>query len=90
MTSIWTFVKKSENRAILSWIGGGVVVVAGGLWAVVTFLWPDHSPTTVCAQQGSISAGRTASGNTISNTTSGSAAPGGSGGSVACVEGAKK
>jgi hypothetical protein len=88
MMAMWTFIKSDKNRAILSWIGGGVVVAASGLWAVVTFLWPDHSPTTVCAQQGSVSAGRDASGNTVTNT--GGAAPGSSAGSVACVEGAKK
>jgi hypothetical protein len=88
--SIWTFVKKSENREILSWIGGGVVIVAGALWAVVTFLWPDHSATTVCAKQGSIAAGRDASRNRITTKTVGSSAPAGSEGSVACVEGAKK
>src|ERR1700724_2346090 len=31
------FVKDPHNRAALSWLGGGIVVVAGGIWAVVKF-----------------------------------------------------
>ena len=30
--------KDPEKRAILSWLGGGAVVVAGGIWTVVTFV----------------------------------------------------
>jgi tetratricopeptide (TPR) repeat protein len=30
--------KDPDKRAILSWIGGGAVVVAGGIWTVVTFV----------------------------------------------------
>jgi len=33
--------KDPDKRAILSWIGGGAVVVAGGVWTVVTFI-VDH------------------------------------------------
>jgi tetratricopeptide (TPR) repeat protein len=33
--------KDPEKRAMLSWLGGGAVVVAGGLWAVFTF-YVDH------------------------------------------------
>ena len=29
--------KDPEKRAVLSWLGGGAIVVAGGLWAVFTF-----------------------------------------------------
>jgi hypothetical protein len=52
MNSIWSFASKPKNRQIISWIGSGIVVVAGGIWAVITFLWtPDHSggrpPSTV-------------------------------------------
>jgi hypothetical protein len=31
------FAKDPEKRAILSWIGGGAVIVAGGVWTAVTF-----------------------------------------------------
>jgi hypothetical protein len=31
-------IKDPDKRAILSWLGGGAVVVAGGIWTVVTFV----------------------------------------------------
>src|ERR1700730_12985820 len=33
-------IKNPDTRAILSWLGGGAVVAAGGIWTVVTFV--DH------------------------------------------------
>jgi tetratricopeptide (TPR) repeat protein len=51
-------VKDPDKRAILSWIGGGAVVVAGGIWTVVTFV-VDHKDahdkkgdTNITVQQG--------------------------------------
>ncbi len=41
MPSLLTLVRNPENRAILSFIGGAVVVVAGGLWTAATF-YIDH------------------------------------------------
>jgi hypothetical protein len=35
--TVWAFLKDPGNQAVLSWIGGGVVVAAGGIWAVVKF-----------------------------------------------------
>jgi hypothetical protein len=76
MRSLWSFISKPGNRAILGWLGGGVVIVAGGVWAVVTFLWPPHeAPTTVCAQQG-VAVGGSVSGSTITNTAIGSSSSG--------------
>ena len=33
----WAFLKSSDNRTIVSWVSGGVVVVAGGFWTVFKF-----------------------------------------------------
>jgi hypothetical protein len=35
--AVWTFLKDPANQALLTWIGGGIVVIAGGIWAVVKF-----------------------------------------------------
>ncbi|SDR09092.1 hypothetical protein SAMN05519103_00702 [Rhizobiales bacterium GAS113] len=90
MGSLWLILAKPKNRAVLSWIGSGLVVVAAGIWAVVTYVWPHESthegPKVVCAQQGSVAAGGNASGNTI--TFSGSVAAGGE--VVSCADAAKK
>ncbi len=89
MNAIWQFLQDRKNRVILGWVGGGVVVVAGGLWTVATFLLSDRAATTACAQQGGIAAGRDASGNTIT-IGSGNATATLSGGAVECANITKK
>src|SRR4051794_24728508 len=88
---LWALIENPKRRAILSWIGSGVAVAAAGLWAVVTFAFPEKraapAPTVTCAQQGSIAAGRDASHNTITVTAAGTS---NSMGSVACGDAAKK
>ena len=56
MTSLWSFIAKEKNRRILSWVGGGIVAVAAGAFAVVTYLWPaaDSKGGINCAQNASI------------------------------------
>ncbi len=89
MGSLWSFATKSKNRQVLSWAGGGIVVAAGGLWAVVTYVWPPHEPPkVVCAQHGSVAAGLNASGNKI--TFYGPVQVGPGSGAAPCVDTAKK
>ena len=56
MSSLWSFVGKENNRRLLSWIGGGIVALAAGAFAVVTYLWPAHDSKggINCAQNASI------------------------------------
>jgi hypothetical protein len=60
LSSIWNFLK--DNQAVLSWIGGGIAAVAGGIWAVVKFMAKngDQKPSKpgVSADHGSMAAGR--------------------------------
>jgi hypothetical protein len=70
MGSLWAFLSRPKNQKTLSWIGGGLVVVAGGAWAVFTYVWPHEAPSPdapkiVCAEPGGVAAGRDANGNTI-------------------------
>jgi hypothetical protein len=37
MPDLWAFLGDPQNQATLSWLGGGLVVLAGGTWAVVKF-----------------------------------------------------
>jgi tetratricopeptide (TPR) repeat protein len=50
---LWKFVANSRNRAILSWLGGGAVVVVVGAWTLFTHFHADNKPaastTTVIA-----------------------------------------
>ena len=76
MGSLWSFIGKPKNRQILGWIGGGIVAVAVGAWAVVTYVWPAHEPSkTVCAQEGVVVGGNV-SGSTVSNNVTGSSVSG--------------
>jgi hypothetical protein len=63
LSSIWVFLKEPDNRALLSWIGGGIVAVAAGIWAVVKFKAKNgdnnkQSKPGVSADRGSMAAGR--------------------------------
>ena len=63
--------KDPEKRAILSWLGGGVVVVAGGIWTVLTFV-VEHKDasdkkggTNITVGQGIASGGNTSIGGNV-------------------------
>jgi hypothetical protein len=70
---LWSFLSAPKNQKTLSWMGGGLIVVAGGAWAGFTYFWPHDAPAPegpkiVCAQQGAVAAGHDANGNTITIT----------------------
>jgi hypothetical protein len=76
MASHGAFIANPKNRQVLSWVGGGIVAVAAGAWAVVTYVWPAHeTPKAVCAQQGVVVGGNV-SGSTLANTATGSPSSG--------------
>jgi hypothetical protein len=64
LTGIWSFLQDPGNRAIIGWIGGGVTVVCGAIWAVVKFFLsrgavPKSAPApSVTAADGGVAAGR--------------------------------
>ena len=78
MLRIPPFLKDRENQQALSWIGGGLVVVIGGLWAAyLHFAVPTPSKSnslqpSVTASGCSVAAGRDITGSTI---TAGNCAP---------------
>jgi hypothetical protein len=37
---LWGFLRDKSNQQVLGWLGGGLVVVATGLWAVFVYLFP--------------------------------------------------
>ena len=85
MGSVWSFVRKPSNQRLMTWVGGGGVVAATGIWAVVTYIWPAHqAPTAECIQQG-VKIGGSVSGSTVSNSVSGGTATSGP-----CVDATKK
>src|SRR3984893_10121258 len=69
---LWEIIKSPDNRAVISWLGGGAVVVAGGLWTVVTFV-VEHKDasgnkggtTVTVSGQGIASGGNTSIGGNV-------------------------
>jgi hypothetical protein len=57
LSAIWDFLNDPNNRTVLGWLGGGLVVVLGGIWAVVKFIFKKKTPS-VSATQGGVAAGR--------------------------------
>ena len=64
LDALWSFLKDPDNQKVLAWIGGGIVAVAGGIWAVVKFIvrkpeggTPD---SVVKADNGSVAIGGSA------------------------------
>ena len=85
MGRLWEFLRNEQNRLVLGWLGGGLVVAATGAWAAFIYFYPlNKSPAppddkanvpveakspSVSANCGSIVIGGNVSGTTI--TTSG-------------------
>ena len=46
LRSLWKFIRDGENRQILSWLGGGVVIIVPGIWAALNYFFPhaDNKP----------------------------------------------
>ena len=63
---MWSFLTDPQNQQTLSWLGGGLAVVCGGLWAVLRFLLDRKrrgpaqasDAPSVLADRGGIAAGR--------------------------------
>jgi hypothetical protein len=66
---LWRFLQQEKNRQLLGWLGGGVIVLAGGLWVVVTFFSSPHPPPQApdvnVQAPGGVAAGRDIRGSTI-------------------------
>jgi hypothetical protein len=63
MTDIWTFLRDPNSREVLSWLGSGIGVLAGGAWAIWKFAYSKKSKVlpsipTVQASLGGVAAGR--------------------------------
>jgi hypothetical protein len=71
MGRFWAFLLQKKNREVLGWIGGGVVVAAGALWAVLVFFWTPSAESgggprvNVEARDGSLAVGGDLTGSTI-------------------------
>jgi hypothetical protein len=75
MSAVWQFLRNKRNQQVLGWLGGGLVVMATGLWAAFIYFFPlaksseTKSPKTtlpsVQANCGGIAIGGGVTGSTI-------------------------
>jgi hypothetical protein len=63
LDALWEFVKHPANRDALGWLGGGIIAVVSGLWAVIKFLSDKESRPNVKATNGAVAAGGDMTGN---------------------------
>ena len=59
------FIPTKANREIISWLGGGAVVVVGAAWTLFTYLHNDEKPAAPMATVGSASQSVIAPGSTF-------------------------
>lgn len=52
----WKFLRKNKNRAVLGWIGGGIVVVISALWALFVYLAPPSKSGSAPSGEGNVTA----------------------------------
>lgn len=58
LDAFWNWLKDPANQQTLGWVGGGVAIVAGGIWAVVKFFAKTEGdgtpPPSVKADRGGV------------------------------------
>ena len=70
---LWGFLRDKRNQEVLSWLGGGLVVVATGLWVAFVYFFPagkspevkSPEPVNVQADHGGVAIGGNVTGATI-------------------------
>jgi hypothetical protein len=70
---LWGFLRDKSNQQVLSWLGGGLVVVATGLWVAFVYFFPpgkspeakSPEPVSVQADHGGVAIGGNVTGATI-------------------------
>jgi TIR domain len=83
---LWGFLRAKRNQQVLSWLAGGLVVAATGLWAAFVYFFPapkspeakspEPTPASIQANCGGIAIGRDVTGSTITaGTTTNSDCP---------------
>ena len=45
MRAVWDFLSSPDNRAVLAWLGGGLALLASGLWTVIKYYRPAQRPS---------------------------------------------
>jgi hypothetical protein len=83
MQGLWgLLMKRKSAREVVALLAPIGIAAAGGIWAVVTYVWPasetnhDPRPTAVCADQGIVIGGSVSGSKIINRASGGSPNPG--------------
>lgn len=52
----WAFLSNDKNRAVLGWIGGGIVVAISALWAAFVYFAPPSKSLSAPSPEGNVTA----------------------------------
>ena len=69
MSRFWNFLQQEQNRQVLGWLGGGLVVAATGAWAAFVYFVPAQKATEARPANVEASCGGVAVGGNVSGTT---------------------
>lgn len=61
LQSLWVWLSQPDNQNTLGWLGGGLVIVCAGLWAIIKFFRDrkERDPSVhVTADRGATAVGR--------------------------------
>jgi len=73
LSEIWSWIDNENNRAVITWLGGGLAVLLAAAWAVFKFLRRSNkepsSSTTATANYGIVAGGSISAGGNITIAT---------------------
>lgn len=69
MSSLWEFIRQKDNREVLGWLGGGLVVLVTGLWAAVVYFLPPQKSSEPRAPNVQANCAGVAVGGNVTGTT---------------------
>jgi hypothetical protein len=58
VATVWQFLSSAENRETLAWIGGGLAVLASGLWVVIKHYTTRPVPKPAAETRPGLAGGR--------------------------------
>lgn len=68
MPKFTLFIPSKEKREIITWIGGGILLLVSGIWAVFLYFYPTNKNSNSPASSINASAGGIAIGGNITNS----------------------
>jgi hypothetical protein len=69
MSRIWSFLGSNNNRKIIGWLSGGIVILIAGLWTAFVYFFPPKDDRGEGKREVSASHGGVSVGGNVTNST---------------------